>query len=175
MRTAGPRGVAGLPVRRVLSAEGEANFYQLPGGTLLATKAVAPIVAMGDLMEVGCRVTWCSSEGCSVVHPVRGDLGARVVNGCPEVDEEVGLELIEEAERIKFRRREAELAVNRLVEGCEVIYTGQKKLDWEMGAKVAKELRNGVHGFVLGVASSNFSGSSFLADFGGSCRRGGRW
>ena len=144
MRTARRGEVQGLPLRKVLLAEGETSFYQLPGGTLLATKAVAPIVAMGDLMEVGCRVTWCSSEGCSVVHPVRGDLGARVVNGCPEVDEEVGLELIEEAERIKFRRREAELAVNRLVEGCEVIHTGGRKLDWEMGAKAAKELRNGV-------------------------------
>ena len=144
MRTARGGEAQGLPLRKVLLAEGETTFYQLPGGTLLTTKATAPIVAMSDLMEVGCRVTWCSSEGCNVVHPVRGDLGARVVNGCPEIDEEVGLELIEEAERTKLRRREAELAVNRLVEGCEATRLGGRKMDWDLGAKAAKDLRNGV-------------------------------
>ena len=144
MRTARGGEVRGLPLRKVLLAEGETTFYQLPGGTLLTTKTTAPIAAMSDLMEVGCRVTWCSSEGCNVVHPVRGDLGARVINGCPEVDEQVGLELIEEAGQIKLRRREAELAVNRLVEGCDAVRVGGRKLDWEMGSKAVKELRNGV-------------------------------
>ena len=144
MRTARGGEVRGLPLRKVLLAEGETAFYQLPDGTLLTTKASAPIVAMSDLMEVGCRVTWCSAEGCKVVHPVRGDLSACVVNGCPEVDEEVGLELIEEAEAIKLRRREAELAVNRLVEGCDMVRMSERKLDWEMGAKAVKDLRNGV-------------------------------
>ncbi|CAE7354912.1 GIP [Symbiodinium sp. CCMP2592] len=144
MRTARPNEVRGLPLRKVSLAEGETTFYQLPGGTLLTTKEVAPIVAMSDLMEIGCRVTWCSDEGCKVVHPVRGDLGARVINGCPEVDEQVGLELIAEAEQVKLRRREAELAVNRLVEGTEKLRLGAWKLDWEFGAKAVKDLRNGV-------------------------------
>ena len=144
MRTAREGEVRGLPLRTVLLAEGETTFYQLPGGTLLTTKVTAPIVAMSDLMEIGCRVTWCSSEGCSVVHPVKGDLGARVVNGCPEVDEDVGLKLIEEAELTKLRRREAELAVNRLVQDCDALRCGEGKLDWELGAKAAKDLGNGV-------------------------------
>ena len=144
MRTAREGEVRGLPLRTVLLAEGETAFYQLPGGTLLTTKVTAPIVAMSDLMEIGCRITWCSSEGCSVVHPVKGDLGARVINGCPEVDEDVGLKLIEEAEITKLRRREAELAVNRLVQGCDAARCGEGKLDWELGAKAVKDLGNGV-------------------------------
>ena len=52
MRTARGGEAQGLPLRKVLLAEGETTFYQLPGGTLLTTKATAPIVAMSDLMEV---------------------------------------------------------------------------------------------------------------------------
>ena len=140
MRTAGPRGVAGLPVRRVLLAEGEANFYQLPGGTLVTERPTAPILAMSDLMEIGCRVLWSSGEGCRITHPVRGDLPTSVVNGCPELEEKLGLELIDEAEAIKLRRREAEIMVNKLV------LSGQPeaKLDWSLGAKAVADLRNGV-------------------------------
>ncbi|CAE7254368.1 unnamed protein product, partial [Symbiodinium sp. CCMP2456] len=97
MRTAESGETNGLPLRTVLLAEGETTFYQLPGGTLLTTKETAPIVAMNDLMEIGCRVSWCSAEGCVVVHPVKGNLGVRIVHGCPEVDEAVGLDLITEA------------------------------------------------------------------------------
>ena len=144
MRTACGNEAQGLPLRTVLLAEGETSFFQLPGGTLLTTKRTAPIVAMSDLMEIGCRVTWCSSEGCAVTHPLKGDLGVRVVNGCPEVDEAIGLELIAEAEATKLKRREAELAVNRLVEGCERHERGSGKMDWELGAKATKDLYSGV-------------------------------
>ena len=144
MRTAREGEVKGLPLRTVLLAEGETAFYQLPGGTLLTTRSTAPIVAMSDLMEIGCRATWCSSEGCTVTHPAKGDLGVRVVNGCPEVDEAVGLELIAEAENIKLRRREAEVAVNRLVEECRQSQGGDGQMDWELGAKATKDLYNGV-------------------------------
>ena len=99
--------------------EGEANFYQLPGGTLVTERPTAPILAMSDLMEIGCRVLWSSGEGCRITHPVRGDLPTRVVNGCPELEEKLGLELIDEAEAIKFRRREAEIMVNKLVLSCQ--------------------------------------------------------
>ena len=67
-------------------------------------------MAMSDLMAIGCRVSWSSGEGCRIMHPVRGDLLATVTNGCPEVDEQLGLELIREAEATKLRRHEAEMA-----------------------------------------------------------------
>ena len=110
MRSAMGRELAGLPKRKVLLAEGEAVFYQLPGDTLLTERETSPIVAMSDLMAIGCRVSWSTGEGCKIIHPVRGDLQARVENGCPEVDGFLGLELIQEAEMTKLRRREAEIA-----------------------------------------------------------------
>ena len=140
MRTAGEKEVHGLPTRRVLLAEGEATFYQLPGGTLLTERRTSPIVAMSDLMEIGCRVAWSSGEGCQITHPTKGDLQTQIVNGCPEVNEQLGLELIKEAEAVKLRRREAEVAVNKLVATC-----GAKPvMDWDLGAKAVVDLRNGV-------------------------------
>ena len=140
MRTALPRETEGLPMRKVLLAEGETWFYQLPGGTLLTTRRTAPIVAMSDLLEIGCRVVWDGDVGCRITHPSRGVLQVRVVNGCPEISEGLGLELIQEAEEVKERRREAEIAVNRLVEAC-----GRAPvMDWELGKKAVKDLRNGV-------------------------------
>ncbi|CAE7943445.1 unnamed protein product, partial [Symbiodinium sp. KB8] len=122
MRTAGEKEVHGLPTRKVLLAEGEAMFYQLPGGTLLTQRRTSPIVAMSDLMAIGC------------------DLLATVTNGCPEVDEQLGLELIREAEATKLRRHEAEMAVNKLVETCKL----EQVLDWELGDKAVKDLQSGV-------------------------------
>ena len=66
MRTAGEKEVHGLPTRKVLLAEGEAMFYQLPGGTLLTQRRTSPIVAMSDLMAIGCRVSWSSGEGAGL-------------------------------------------------------------------------------------------------------------
>ncbi|OLQ15613.1 Copia protein [Symbiodinium microadriaticum] len=140
MRTAQPGEVEGLPRRKVLLAEGETWFYQLPGGTLLTTRTVAPIVAMSDLMEIGCRVMWNGEVGCQITHPSRGALHVRVVNGCPEINEALGLDLIQEAEEVKERRRNAEIAVNRLVE----VWGQAPMLDWELGKKAVKDLRNGV-------------------------------
>ena len=124
----------------MLLAEGETWFFQMPGGTLLTTRRTAPIVAMSDLLEIGCRVLWNGDVGCQITHPSRGPLQVRVVNGCPEISEGLGLELIREAEEVKERRREAEIAVNRLVEVC-----GRAPvLDWELGKKAVKDLRSGV-------------------------------
>ena len=67
-------------------------------------------------MAIGCRVSWSCGKGCRIVHPIRGDLQAQVENGCPEIEAQLGLELIHEAEKTKLRRREAEIAVNKLVD-----------------------------------------------------------
>ena len=77
--------VRGLPRRTVKLAVGETDFYVNEAGTLLTLDSVAPILAMVDLMEIGCRVTWTSSAGCKVWHPRIGWLPVRMVDGCPEV------------------------------------------------------------------------------------------
>ena len=78
-----PGEVQGLPKRMVKLAVGETHFYVNDAGTLISVEDVAPILAMVDLMEIGCRVTWTSSEGCTVWHPRRGWLQIIMNDGCP--------------------------------------------------------------------------------------------
>ena len=98
---------------------------------------------------------------CRITHPVRGDLLATVTNGCPEVDEQLGLELIREAEATKLRRHEAEMAVNKLVETCKL----EQVLDWELGDKAVKDLQSGV-GVSWAWLRRLFPGCSFLVGVG---------
>ena len=105
--------------------------------TLLTLDSVAPILAMVDLMEIGCRVTCTVEDGCQVWHPRLGWLPVRMLNGCPELDRGLGLELIKEAEGVKRRRAEAEMYVRELrdhVRECDV---------WEQGRKAVENLGNG--------------------------------
>ena len=131
--------VRGLPRRTVKLAVGETYFYVNEAGTLLTLGRVAPILAMVDLMEVGCRVTWTSSEGCKVWHPRLGWLPVRMVDGCPEVDRGLGLELIEEAEGVKRNRAEAEIYVRELRAHVDNVDF------WEQGRKVVDSLPNGTN------------------------------
>ena len=116
---------------------------------------------MSDLMAIGCRVSWSCGKGCRIVHPIRGDLQAQVENGCPEIEVQLGLELIHEAEKTKLRRREAEIAVNKLVETCKE----KPVMDWELGAKAVKDLRSGVGSSWAWLHRA--SRSAFVAGFGG--------
>ena len=129
--------VRGLPRRTVKLAVGETYFYVNEAGTLLTLDSVAPILAMVDLMEIGCRVTWTSSEGCKVWHPRLGWLPVRMADGCPEVDRGLGLELIKEAEGVKRSRAEAEIYVRELR-----AHVGNMDF-WEQGRKVVDSLPNG--------------------------------
>ena len=132
-RATSPEEVQGLP-RRVVKL---AVFYVNDAGTLISTEDVAPILAMVDLMEVGCRVTWTSAQGCTVWHPRRGWLQIVMNDGCPEVGKKLGLELIAEAEEVKRRRAHAELHVRELRE-----HVGEMDF-WEQGRKVVDSLPNG--------------------------------
>ena len=131
--------IRGLPRRTVKLAVGETYFYVNEAGTLLTLDRVAPILAMVDLMEVGCRVTWTSSEGCKVWHPRLGWLPVRMVDGCPEVDRGLGLELIEEAEGVKRNRAEAEIYVRELRAHVDNVDFS------EQGRKVVDSLPNGTN------------------------------
>ena len=135
-RAASADEVRGLPRRVVKLAVGETHFFVNDAGTLISTEDVAPILAMVDLMEMGCRVTWTSTERCSVWHPRRGWLPVTMNDGCPEVGKKLGLELIAEAEEVKRHRAQAELYVRELREHV-------KDMDfWEQGKKVVDSLPN---------------------------------
>ena len=129
--------ISGLPKRVVKLAVGETYFFVNDAGALLTRDNVAPILAMVDLMEVGCRVTWTVDEGCRAFHPRIGWLPIYMNDGCPELDRGLGLELIKEAEEVKRRRAQAEIHVRKLREQVE-------ELDvWEQGRRAVESLENG--------------------------------
>ena len=148
--------VRGLPCRTVKLAVGETCFYVNEAGTLLTLDSVAPILAMVDLMEIGCRVTWTSSEGCKVWHPRIGWLPVRMADGCPEVDRGLGLELIKEAEGVKKSRAEAEVYVRELR-----AHVGDMDF-WEQGKKVVDSLPNSTDEAYKWLARMFFQAPSWL-------------
>ena len=148
-------------------AVGETHFFVNDAGTLISTEDVAPILAMVDLMEMGCRVTWTSTEGCSVWHPRRGWLPVTMNDGCPEVGKKLGLELIAEAEKVKRHRAQAELYVRELREHV-------KDMDfWEQGKKVVDSLPNSTDEAYKWLA--HVSSGSFVAAGGDSCESWYGW
>ena len=82
-------------------------------------------------------MTWTSDDGCKVWHPRLGWLPVRMMDGCPELDRGLGLELIKEAEGVKRSRAEAEIYVRELR-----AHVGDMDF-WEQGKKVVDSLPNG--------------------------------
>ena len=131
LRSSDPQGPAGGGRGYVLPATGR-NFVDAAED--LADRGHERLNGdwLQGVMELGGRVQdYASGEGRSFGHSHQC---------CPEVDEQLGLELIREAEATKLRRREAEIAVNKLVETCKL----EPALDWELGDKAVKDLQCGV-------------------------------
>ena len=62
-----------------------------------------PIVSLHKLCQVGYRVDWTRDGGCRVSAPGRAALRVYMDGGCPEVDKQVGLALIQEIETFQVR------------------------------------------------------------------------
>ena len=107
MRAARPGELAGLPERTVQLAQGEIRLRVNEGGTLLTLDAVDPIVSLHKLCQLGYRVDWAREGGCQVRCPGRPALRVYVDNGCPEVDRQAGLDLIQEIEVFQIRNAQA--------------------------------------------------------------------
>ena len=53
------------------------------------------IIPLGMLVEkLGCEVRWSKKGACKLRHPVMGEIQVRMNAGCPEVEKEVALTLI---------------------------------------------------------------------------------
>ena len=89
---------ARLPKKVVDLAQGTAELYTTPCGTLVSEEPVETIVALGPLIRLGCRLQWGEWD-CMLWHPVRGKLRLDISSGCPRVGEELALELITEIEQ----------------------------------------------------------------------------
>ena len=83
--------------RKVDLAQGTTELYVTPCGTLVSEEPVEAIVALGQLIRIGCRLQWGERE-CMLWHPTRGRIPLDVCTGCPRIPEAMALELIEEIE-----------------------------------------------------------------------------
>ena len=87
-------------VVEVTLANGEVKRMPMSPGLAMISdqKDIEPIVPMGLLTDLlGCRVLW-KDGGLEVLHPERGQLPVRPVDGCPQIPKWLALGLIEEIE-----------------------------------------------------------------------------
>ena len=106
-RTARENELPGLPERVVHLAQGQVRLRVNPGGTLLTTDQIDPIVSLHRLCQIGYRVDWSRESGCLVRGPGNRALHVYTDNGCPEVDRQEGLNLIGEIENVQIRNAQA--------------------------------------------------------------------
>ncbi|CAE7255949.1 unnamed protein product [Symbiodinium sp. KB8] len=105
MRQARPGELdAGCELRNVNLAVGTVKLFVNPGGTLLSTEDIDPLVSVADLVDMGCQLSWCGQE-CILTHPERGTIRPSTLNRCPEVPRELALELIGDIEVYRKAQR----------------------------------------------------------------------
>ena len=106
-----------LPQQKVLVslAVGSREMCITPGGTLVTPEMVDPLVPIGKASAlVGLRVQWRGGK-CTASHPVLGELRVRDLNGCPCLEKEVALQIIDEMDWCSPKQA---LKVARMVQGC---------------------------------------------------------
>ena len=86
-----------LPTIPVKLAYGSCDLHINQYGTLLSGVPVSPIISVKALLRLGYRIDWNASR-CRIYHPKFGELNVDTSTGCPEVDEGVALELIDQYE-----------------------------------------------------------------------------
>ena len=105
MRQARPGELdAGCELRNVNLAVGTVKLFVNPGGTLLSTEDIDPLVSVADLVDMGCQLSWCGQE-CILTHAERGTIRPSTLNRCPEVPRELALELIGDIEVYRKAQR----------------------------------------------------------------------
>ena len=69
-----------------------------PGGVIVGKEGTEPSVPMGQLVrELGCTVQWLDTH-VVISHPIRGQLPTQICGGCPMVEKQVALDLVQELE-----------------------------------------------------------------------------
>ena len=105
MRQARPGELdVGCELRNVNLVVGTVKLFVNPGGTLLSTEDIDPLVSVADLVDMGCQLSWCGQE-CILTHPERGTIRPSTLNKCPEVPRELALELIGDIEVYRKAQR----------------------------------------------------------------------
>ena len=101
--------------KQVELAAGSTTLRVTPTGTLIGPAGTETIVAMGCLVQLGCRVAW-RGERCTVIHPDRGSIAVTTVSGCPKVTREIALELIRDIEEHRLNHITHQVEARRLAE-----------------------------------------------------------
>ena len=86
-------------------AHGTTTLYRVPGHqTLLSRTDVEPIIPLGWLVQGGYHIDW-GREKCIIQHPERGPLRCELRAGCPVMQREAGLALLDDLEKGKLGRQ----------------------------------------------------------------------
>ena len=107
----------------VTLANGGKTALLMSTGKVMVTPQmqVEPIVPMGRLMQMGCKMTW-DAEEMTLHHPWRGRIKVKVIAGCPQVSRQLALELIGEMEH---EDEQMKMKLNKLEEDVRA-----KEGDW---------------------------------------------
>ncbi|CAE7381446.1 unnamed protein product [Symbiodinium pilosum] len=140
MRTARPGELTGLPERTVQLAQGEVRLRVNEGGTLLTSEPVDPIVSLHKLCQIGYRVDWSREGGCQVRCPGRMALRVYTDNGCPEVERQAGLDLIQEIEVFQVLAR---IPVTSSYDASKVAWNRRQRRTWLRSKAIALHLFSG--------------------------------
>ena len=86
-------------------AHGTTTLYRVPGHqTLLSRTDVEPIIPLGWLVQGGYHIDW-GREKCIIQHPERGPLRCELRAGCPVMQREAGLALLDDLEKGRLGRQ----------------------------------------------------------------------
>ena len=90
-----PHELEGAEVVTVELAHGSTSLFRKAGcSTLLAKEEVEPIIPVRQLIETGYQLKWSSSE-VSIWHPTKGSIKCWRRQGCPVMDRDDGLALLQ--------------------------------------------------------------------------------
>ena len=87
-----------LAKHEVLLASGSTWLWITALGTLVSDQETEPIVSLGKLVELGCRLVWGSVQ-CTLIHPRRGSITVDTSSGCPRITSELAYQLIDDIEK----------------------------------------------------------------------------
>lgn len=77
----------------VLAGGSEVKMKYGKGGSIVGCEGTEPIVPMGQVTSLlQCRLVW-NQDGVRLMHPDRGSITVKIVDGCPMVDHDTALAL----------------------------------------------------------------------------------
>ena len=81
-----------------LAGDRQVSMKMSPGGVIVGKEDTEPIVPMGQVVrELGCTVQWLDTH-VVISHPTRGQIPVQLCGGCPMLEKDTAMALIQELE-----------------------------------------------------------------------------